>query len=40
VNWPCQKIDSYAESGKRYWIQVASINSVSGWGDPAMKIAP
>jgi len=30
------------ESGKRYWIRVAAINSVgqSGWSDPATKIAP
>lgn len=30
------------QSGKRYWIRVAAINSAgqSGWSDPATKIAP
>ena len=30
------------QSGKRYWIRVAAINTAgqSGWSDPATKIAP
>ena len=30
------------QSGKRYWMRVAAVNSVgqSGWSDPATKIAP
>jgi hypothetical protein len=30
------------DSGKRYWVRVAAINSIgqSGWSDPATKIAP
>jgi hypothetical protein len=30
------------QSGKRYWIRVAAVNSAgqSGWSDPATKIAP